>query len=84
MAQRMVRMEMFTIIGNDTGGFLAAMLQGMQAKGGEGGGILCANNTKNPAFLTQMVIVVRGGRQHLGVVVVGHKQVIRVPSSHLQ
>jgi hypothetical protein len=34
---------------------LAAMLQGMQAKSGDGGGVGMAENPENPAFLAQTV-----------------------------
>jgi hypothetical protein len=34
---------------------LAAMLQGMQSKSGDGGGVGMAENPENPAFLAQTV-----------------------------
>ena len=60
-------MEGFTIIdgvvGDDATGFLPAVLQGVQAKGDEIGGVRHAHNAENPAFLLQLVVVegMRGG-----------------------
>ena len=40
-------------IGDDAGGFLAAMLQGMQPQNRQGAGIGMAVNAENAAFLMQ-------------------------------
>ncbi len=52
--------------GDDAGGFLAAMLERMQAERGDGGGIGMAENAEHAAFLAQAVgiqieIEVEGG-----------------------
>ena len=41
--------------GDDAGGFLAAMLERMQAERGDGGGIGMAENAEHPAFLAEAV-----------------------------
>ena len=50
-------MELAPVEGDDAGGFLAAMLQGMQAKRHVGRGIDMAVNAEDRAFLAQMVVV---------------------------
>jgi hypothetical protein len=40
---------------DDARRLLAAMLQGMQSKSGDGGGVGMAENSENPAFLAQTV-----------------------------
>jgi hypothetical protein len=40
---------------DDARGLLAAMLQGMQSKRGDGGGGGMAENSENPTFLTQTI-----------------------------
>jgi len=42
---------------DDSGGFLAAMLERVQAKGGDRRGVGMAEYAKNPAFFMQMVAV---------------------------
>ena len=41
--------------GDDTGGLLAAMLQGVQPERGDGGGLGVAENAEHAAFLAQRV-----------------------------
>ena len=43
--------------GDDAGGFLAAMLQGVQSERGDGGGLGMAEDAEHPAFLAQGVAV---------------------------
>jgi hypothetical protein len=45
------------IKGDDAGGFLAAMLQGVQSKRGDGGGVGMAEDAEHPAFLAQRIAV---------------------------
>ncbi len=51
-----VGIEMVAVEGNDTGGFLAAMLQRVQAKGGERCGIVGPVDTEDAAFLAEFVV----------------------------
>lgn len=55
-AQRAMVVKLTPVGGNNAGGFLAAMLQGMQPKRSVGGGIDVTVNSKNPAFLVWLVI----------------------------
>ncbi len=43
--------------GDDAGGFLASMLERMQAERGDGGGIGMAENAEHAAFLAQAVAI---------------------------
>jgi hypothetical protein len=61
MPHGVVRMEMFAIMANDAGCFLAAMLQRMQAEGGNGGGRVFIDNAKNTAFFFQLIVIERMG-----------------------
>ena len=47
--------EARAVEGDDAGGFLAAMLQGVQAERGDGGGFGMAENAEHAAFLAQRV-----------------------------
>ncbi len=48
-------METVTVEGDDAGGFLAAMLKGVKAERGDGGGIGMAENAEHAAFLAKRV-----------------------------
>ena len=54
-AQAALGMEAGAIVGDDAGGFLAAMLQRVQAERGDGGGIRMAENAEHAAFLAQAI-----------------------------
>src|SRR6185312_14747271 len=49
-------MELGAVIGHDAGGFLAAMLQRMQAERDDRRGVLPAENAKNAALVVKMVV----------------------------
>ena len=64
-----VIVEMAAVVGDDARGFLAAMLQGMQAERGVGGGIGGPVDAEQRAFLVEFVVVRRAlGGQHGGVI----------------
>ena len=48
-------MEALAVVGDDAGGFLAAMLQGVEAERGDGGGVGMAEDAEDAAFLAQTV-----------------------------
>ena len=54
-AEPALGMEPVAVEGDDAGGFLAAMLERMQAERGDGGGIGMAENAEHAAFLAQAV-----------------------------
>ena len=51
MAQRPVGVELAAIEGDDAGGLLAAMLEGVQSECGDGGGLGVAEDAEHAAFL---------------------------------
>ena len=53
--------------GDDAGGLLAAMLQGVQAERGDGGGLGMAEDAEHAAFLAQRVAFEIGIFQEIGV-----------------
>ena len=55
--------ELPTVVDDHAGRFLAAVLEGMQAKRGMGGGVLVAMNAEDAAFLVKL-IVERMDRDH--------------------
>jgi hypothetical protein len=57
VAEVAVRVELPTVVGDDAGGFLAAVLQGVQAKGGQRGGIGMAEDAENAALLVEFIVV---------------------------
>ncbi len=57
-----LRMEAVAIEGDDAARFLAAMLQGVQAEGGERAGAGMAEHAEYAALLAQLVVVERVGR----------------------
>ena len=60
MAHGPMGLEAGPVEGDDTGGFLAAMLQGVQAQGHVAGGFGMTVDAENAAFLTKMIVVERG------------------------
>jgi len=52
-----VGIELAGIVGDDAGGFLAPVLQGMQAQHRVGGGIAAAENAKDAAFFVELVAI---------------------------
>ena len=51
-------MELLAVVGDDAAGFLAAMLERVQAERGDGGRIGVPKNTEDPAFLAESVVAV--------------------------
>jgi hypothetical protein len=51
-------MEPQAVERHDAGGFLTAVLKGMQAQGRDGGGIRMAVNSKDAAFFAEMVRII--------------------------
>ena len=49
-------MEVGAVVGDDAGGLLAAMLQGVQAERGQGRGVLVAEHAEHAALLAQRVV----------------------------
>ena len=69
-----LRIEPIAIEGDDAGGFLAAMLKGMQPERRDGGGVRMAENPEDPAFLAQTIRVgIKFVVERVGVDVVGHR-----------
>ncbi len=66
LAHALVAVEMAAVMADDPGGFLPAMLQGMQAKGDEGGRLRMAIDAENAAFLMQLIVIKGGTAQLLG------------------
>src|SRR5690348_4677545 len=58
--------ETLAVEGDDAGGFLAAMLQGVQAENGVGGGLIDPVNAYNAALFLEMVVVEGVRREHFG------------------
>ena len=56
-AEAALGMEVVAVVGDDAGGLLAAMLQGVQAERGQRGGIV-AEDAEDPALLAEPVIAV--------------------------
>jgi hypothetical protein len=54
-AQPPLGMKPAAVEGDDARGFLAAMLQGVQPEGGDGGGFRMTENAEHAAFLAQRV-----------------------------
>ena len=53
--------ELLAVIGDDAGGFLAAMLQGVQAERRQRGRFRMPENAEDAAFLMRVVVVERDG-----------------------
>ena len=56
-AEAALGVEALAVEGDDAGRLLAAMLQGVQAERGEGGGVGVAEDAEHAAFLAQAVAV---------------------------
>ncbi len=56
-AQAALGLEALAVEGDDAGGFLAAVLQGVQAKGGEGCGVGVAVDAEDAAFFAKPVAI---------------------------
>ena len=54
-AEAAFAVEAAAVEGDDAGGFLAAMLEGVQAERGDGGGIGVAEDAEHAAFLAERV-----------------------------
>jgi hypothetical protein len=50
-------------MGHDATGLLPAMLQRMQAKGDEIGGVIHADHAKDAAFFLQLIAVIEGRKR---------------------
>ena len=57
-------MEVLAVEGDDAGGFLAAVLQRVQAERGDGGGVGHVPDAEHAAFLVELVV-----RQDVGSIV---------------
>ncbi|GAA4110014.1 hypothetical protein GCM10023067_06850 [Aminobacter aganoensis] len=55
-------MELAAIVGDDAGGFLAAMLERMQAQRDDGRCVLPAKYAEHAAFIVEMIISLGGER----------------------
>src|SRR5436305_10966657 len=64
VAHRSVRVEMLAVEARDAGAFLAAVLEGVEAKRNEAGSVVDAPNAENPALLAQLIVFEGIGRQH--------------------
>ena len=65
MAHRPVRVEMRAVEAGDAGGFLAAVLERVEAERDEAGGVVGAPDAENAALLAELVAQVeRIGGQH--------------------
>ena len=52
------------VVADDAGGFLAAVLQGVEAECGEGGGVGVVPDAEDATFLVHLVVVVIVGWVH--------------------
>ena len=57
-AEAALGVELLAVVGDDAAGFLAAMLEGVQAERGERRRILVAEDAEDAAFLAQPVVAV--------------------------
>ena len=64
MAHRAVRVEFLAVQAGDAGGFLAAMLERMEAKRDHGGCGFGVADAENAAFFAQLVVIKRMGGEH--------------------
>ncbi len=80
---RAVIVEVAAVVGDDAGGFLAAVLQGMKAEGGVGGGIGSAVDAEQRTLFMKLVELVDGsfrralGDHHGGVICGTRRPVIK-------
>ena len=54
--------EVVAVVGDDAGGLLAAVLEGVQAERGQRRGVLVAEDAEDPAFLAQAIVIAHGAR----------------------
>ena len=69
VAEVAVRVEVLAVVGDDAGRFLPAVLQGVQAEGRQGGGVVVAEDAEDAAFLVELVVVpypIGRGSQRIG------------------
>ena len=59
-AEAALGVEVRAVVGDDAGGLLAAMLQGVQAERGQRRGVLVAEDAEHAALLAQAVVAVPG------------------------
>ena len=64
VTHRPMRMEMPAVEARDPGGFLAAVLKRVKAERNEARRIVGAPDAEHAAFLAELVIIERIGRQH--------------------
>jgi hypothetical protein len=57
MAHAAVAVELTAVVGNDPGGFLAAVLERMQAERSVGGSVGIADDAENPTLLLQVIVI---------------------------
>jgi hypothetical protein len=50
-------MKLIIIEGDNAGGFLSAVLEGVQSQGGMGGCIIVAKDAENAAFFMKFVVI---------------------------
>jgi hypothetical protein len=67
MAEIAMGMEALAVEGDDAGGFLAAMLEGVEAENGVGGGLFDPVNAHNPALFLEMIVVEGVRREHVRI-----------------
>ena len=56
-AEAAVDVEAVAVVGDDAGGFLAAMLERVKAEGGDGRGVGDAPDAEDAALLVQLVVI---------------------------
>ena len=65
VAHRPVRMELRAVEAGDAGRFLAAVLERVEAQRDEARGVVGTPDAEHAAFLAELVVVERIGRQHV-------------------
>jgi hypothetical protein len=56
-AEPALGVELAAVKGDNAAGFLAAVLKGMKAERGDGGGVGVAKNAKNSAFFAESIVI---------------------------
>jgi hypothetical protein len=64
MAHVAMGVEALAVEGDDAGGFLTAMLKGVEAENGVGGDFIDAVDAYNPALFLEMIVVERVRCEH--------------------
>jgi hypothetical protein len=57
MAHGAVSVKLFAVIGDNSGGFLAAMLKGVEPERSQRSGVGMSENPENTAFFMRMVVI---------------------------